>query len=96
MAQWHKKVIWHDETMVDYLLLAGVELFTESNAEFLAETLEGLKILLVLVLGLDLGLDTYSNEPCEFMTDSHKVMINAGEDMGKAHPRRHGQRWGSH
>ncbi|BAE61448.1 unnamed protein product [Aspergillus oryzae RIB40] len=68
--------------MVDYLLLAGVELFTESNAEFLAETLEGLKVLLVLVLGLDLGLDTYSDEPCEFMT------------VSQSHDKMQGKIWG--
>lgn len=82
LAQWDKKVIWYDETMVDYLLLAGVELFTESNAEFLAETLEGLKVLLVLVLGLDLGLDTLED------TDSGGEVVDAasgpesgGEDL---------------
>ena len=86
LIDWHsgtKKVIWHDETMVDYLLLAGVELFTESNAEFLAETLEGLEVLLVLVLGLDLGLDTYSDEGCEFMTVSQSHAKCRGRDGGK-------------
>lgn len=39
------------------LLLAGVELFPESNAELLAEGVEGLEVLLVLLLVLDLGLD---------------------------------------
>ena len=39
------------------LLLAGVELFPERNAELLAEGVEGLEVLLVLLLVLDLGLD---------------------------------------
>jgi hypothetical protein len=41
------------------LLLLGVQLFPESNAQLLAQTLELLEVLLVLVLALDLGLDTY-------------------------------------
>lgn len=39
------------------LLVFGVQLLAESNAELLAETLESLNVLLVLLLGLDLGLD---------------------------------------
>lgn len=39
------------------LLLLGVELFPESDAKLLAQALEGLEVLLVLVLVLDLGLD---------------------------------------
>lgn len=42
------------------LLLLGVQLFPESNAQLLAQTLELLEILLVLVLALDLGLDAYT------------------------------------
>lgn len=51
----------HDEIYVGTcrLRLLGVELLTESNTQLLAETLKGLKVLLVLLLGLDLGLDTY-------------------------------------
>jgi hypothetical protein len=62
------KKIQMTRLFVDYLLLVGVELFTESNAELLAETLECLEVLLVLVLSLDLGLDTYSEEKemCKF------------------------------
>lgn len=40
------------------LLLLRVELFPESNTQFLTETVEALEILLVLLLVLDLGLDT--------------------------------------
>jgi hypothetical protein len=39
------------------LLLLGVQLFPESNAQLLAQTLELLEVLLVLLLVLDLGLD---------------------------------------
>lgn len=39
------------------LLLLGVELFPEGDAQLLAQTLELLKVLLVLFLVLDLGLD---------------------------------------
>lgn len=41
-----------------YLGLLGVELLAESDAELLAQTLEVLEVLLVLLVGLDLGLDT--------------------------------------
>lgn len=40
------------------LLLLRVELFPESNTQFLTETVKALEILLVLILVLDLGLDT--------------------------------------
>lgn len=40
------------------LSLVGVELFPESDAQFLTETVEVLEVLLVLLLVLDLGLDT--------------------------------------
>ena len=39
------------------LLLLGVQLLPESNAQLLAKTLELLEVLLVLFLVLDLGLD---------------------------------------
>ena len=39
------------------LLLLGVQLFPEGNAKLLAQALESLEVLLVLVLVLDLGLD---------------------------------------
>lgn len=39
------------------LLLLGVQLLAEGNAQLLAEALESLNVLLVLLLGLDLGLD---------------------------------------
>lgn len=52
-------MVWErsEREHVTCLLLAGVELFPESNAELLAERVEGLEVLLVLLLVLDLGLD---------------------------------------
>lgn len=41
------------------LLLLGVQLFPESNAQLLAQTLELLEVLLVLLLVLDLCLDAW-------------------------------------
>lgn len=49
------------------LLLLGVQLFTESNTKLLAHALQGLEVLLVLVLVLNLGLDACgckSISPC--------------------------------
>jgi hypothetical protein len=43
----------------DSLLLVGVHGLLEGNAELLADRLELLKVLLVLVLVLNLELDTY-------------------------------------
>lgn len=40
------------------LLLIGVELLAESDAQLLAETFQALEVLLVLFGGLDLGFDT--------------------------------------
>lgn len=40
------------------LFLTRVKLLPERNAEFLAETLKGVEILLVLIWVLDLGLDS--------------------------------------
>lgn len=54
-------MVWErsEREHVTCLLLAGVELFPESNAKLLAERVEGLEVLLVLLLVLDLGLDAY-------------------------------------
>ena len=46
------------EEIYDANLLLGVELLTEGDAKLLAQTLEGLEVLLVLLGVLDLGLDT--------------------------------------
>lgn len=42
------------------LLLLGVELFPESDTQLLAQTIELLKVLLVLFLVLNLGLDAWN------------------------------------
>ena len=41
-----------------HLFLVGVELLPQRNTELLAQTLQALEVLLVLVLSLNLGLDT--------------------------------------
>jgi hypothetical protein len=44
-----------------HLFLVGVELLPQSNTELLAQTLQAFEVLLVLVLSLNLGLDTCSS-----------------------------------
>lgn len=74
------------------LLLLGVQLFPESNTQLLAQTLEGLKVLLVLVLTLDLGLDACTR--C--VSDLFQLTCWRGlVAMDGAYPRRHGRQWGS-
>lgn len=58
------------------LCLFRVELLAESNAQLLAKTLEGLEILLVLVLVLNLGLDTCSQ--CEYVPNYGTMLKRLG------------------
>lgn len=56
------------------LLLLGVQLFPESNTQFLTETIKALEVLFVLLLVLNLGLDTYSRR--EFLVDTRGTIWN--------------------
>lgn len=74
------------------LLLLGVQLLPESDTQLLAQTLEGLEVLLVLVRALDLGLDACTG--C--VSDVFQLTI--WRDLiavDGAYPRRHGRQWGS-
>lgn len=71
------------------LLLLGVQLFPESNAQLLAQTLELLEVLLVLVGALDLGLDAYTR------WISNWPQLKCWHRMACAYPRRLGRQWGS-
>lgn len=56
------------------LLLLGVQLFPESNTQFLTETIKVLEVLFILLLVLNLGLDTYSRR--EFLVDTRGTIWN--------------------
>lgn len=56
------------------LLLLGVQLFPESDTQFLTETVKALDVLLVLVLVLNLGLDTCSRG--ELLVDGRESILN--------------------
>lgn len=73
------------------LLLLGVQLFPEGNAKLLAQALESLEVLLVLVLVLDLGLDACERKlvSLEFQ-DGDRLECRAVELC--AYPRKPGRR----